>query len=211
MNMTARRPGFSLLLYRLIGRSGPPLFPGWRFLLLGCIIYVVGGGIFLHALPVFFLPLKTDFGVSSATISLLYAAARLEGGFEGPLIGYLISRFGPRAVIIAGACMSGGGLFLLTLAPGFWSFFFIYIGVVSLGYNAGFYHPISTMMNSWFIRYRGVAFAWLGARWGRWRSSLRPTAIGPDPALRVENWGGDGGSHHIDGLFAGGLDTPLDA
>jgi len=151
------------LLGRLSDRFRLPAFPGWRFVLLGCVIYTVGGGVFYQALPIFFLPLKHDFGVSSATISLLYAAARLEGGFEGPLVGYLISRFGPRAVILVGVVMSGGGLFLLTLAPDFWSFFFVYICVVSLGYNAGFYHPISTLVNNWFIRNRGVAFAWISA------------------------------------------------
>jgi len=63
--------------------------------------------VFFQAFTVFFLPLKTDLAVSSAAVSLLYGAARLEGGFDGALVGYLISRFGPRAVIIVGVCMSG--------------------------------------------------------------------------------------------------------
>lgn len=163
MNPLGESTRFSSLSARLSGRSRAPVFPGWWFVLLGCVVYGIGSGFFYQAIPVFFLPLKNDFGVSSATMSLLYAAARLEGGFEGPLVGYLISRFGPRAVIIAGVCMSGGGLFLLTLAPDFWSFFFIYICVVSLGYNAGFFHPISALVNYWFIRHRGVGIAWVSA------------------------------------------------
>jgi len=108
-------------------------------------------------------PLKADFGVSSAAISLLYGAARLEGGFEGPLIGYLISRFGPRAMIVAGASMAGIGLILLSWVDSFWSFFFIYTFIASVGANAGFYHPVSTAVNNWFIRRRGVGFSCISA------------------------------------------------
>jgi MFS family permease len=153
----------SLRVGRLCGRGGPPIFPGWWMILLGAVIYAVGGGIFFQALPVFFLPLKHDFQVSSAAVSLLYAAARLEGGLEGPLVGYLITRVGPRAMIIAGTCMSGGGMLLLALAPGYWSFFAIYVFVVCLGFNAGFFHPVSALVNYWFIRHRGVGIAWVSA------------------------------------------------
>lgn len=142
---------------------GGPLFYGWRVVILGCLVNAVGGGVFFQAFTVFFLPLKTDLAVSSAAVSLLYGAARLEGGVDGPLVGYLISRFGPRALIIAGICMSGGGLFLLTLAQDYWTFFVIYIGIVSIGHNAGYFHPLSTLVNYWFIRHRGVGLALISA------------------------------------------------
>ena len=163
MNTVAAPPTSSTLFARLTGRWRGPIFPGWWIIVLGSIVYGVGGGIFFQSLPVFFLPLKNDFGVSSAAVSLLYAAARLEGGLEGPLVGYLISKFGPRAMIITGTCMSGGGMLLLALAPGYWSFFFIYVFVVCLGYNAGFFHPISTLVNYWFIRHRGLGISWVSA------------------------------------------------
>ena len=148
---------------RLIGAPAGPLFFGWRVVVLCCIVNAVGGGVFFQAFTVFFLPLKNDFAVSSAAVSLLYGAARLEGGFDGPLVGYLISRFGPRAVVIAGICMSGGGLFLLTLAQDYWTFFFIYICIVSIGHNAGYFHPLSTLVNYWFVRHRGVGLSLISA------------------------------------------------
>jgi MFS family permease len=139
------------------------MFYGWWIVALGSLLGVVGSGILHHSFTVFFLPLKNDFGVSSAAVSLLYAAARLEGGLEGPLVGYLIGRFGPRAMILAGVCMAGGGLLLLSLAQDYWTFFFIYIFIVALGHNAGFFHPISAAVNSWFIRRRGIGFSWIAA------------------------------------------------
>jgi sugar phosphate permease len=139
------------------------IFYGWWLLILGSVILAVGSGVLYHGFTVFFLPLKRDLALSSAAVSLLYGAARLEGGAEGPLVGYLIDRFGPRVVIIGGAAMAGVGLILLATVDSYFSFFFVYIFIVSLGYNAGFFHPIYAMVNSWFIRHRGFGFAAVGA------------------------------------------------
>ncbi len=135
------------------------MFYGWWIVILGSLINVVGIGILYQSFTVFFLPLKRDLAVSSAAISLLYGAARLEGGIEGPVVGYLISKFGSRVMILIGASMAGVGLILLATTHSFWAFFFIYVFIVSLGSNAGFFHPISTAVNNWFIRHRGVGFA----------------------------------------------------
>jgi len=126
---------------------------------MGAVINGVGTGIIYHSMSVFFLPLKRDLGVSSAAISLLYGAARLEGGFEGPLVGYLINRFGSRNIIIIGSALTGVGLILLSMVHSFLTFFLVYVFVVSMGSNAGFFHPVSTAVNQWFIRHRGLGFS----------------------------------------------------
>lgn len=141
-------------------RSGRrEMFYGWWILILGAMINGVGLGITYHSFTIFFLPLKRDLGVSSAAISLLYGAARLEGGVEGPVVGYLIDRFGPRKLILIGSGLAGIGLILLSTVQDFLTFFLIYVFLVSLGANAGFFHPITTAVNKWFIRRRGIAFS----------------------------------------------------
>lgn len=139
------------------------IFYGWWVIILGSLINAVGMGILYQSFTVFFLPLKRDLAVSSAAISLLYGAARLEGGIEGPIVGHLIDRFGSRVMIFIGASMAGVGLILLATTRSFWSFFFIYVFIVSLGSNAGFFHPLTAAVNNWFIRQRGVGFACIGA------------------------------------------------
>lgn len=128
-------------------------------MLLGAVINGIGSGITYHSFTVFFLPLKRDLGVSSAAISLLYGAARLEGGLEGPVVGYLIDRFGFRKMIIIGASLVGLGLILLSRIESFFTFFLVYVFIIALGSNAGFFHPISTGVNKWFIRHRGLGFS----------------------------------------------------
>jgi sugar phosphate permease len=144
---------------RFFRSGGTGMFYGWWILILGAMINGVGLGITYHSFTIFFLPLKRDLGVSSAAISLLYGAARLEGGVEGPVVGYLIDRFGPRKLILIGSGLAGIGLILLSTVQDFLTFFLIYVFLVSLGANAGFFHPITTAVNKWFIRRRGIAFS----------------------------------------------------
>ncbi len=142
---------------------GEKIFYGWWVLILGAIINGIGVGIIYHSFTVFFLPLKRDLGVSSAAIALLFGAARLEGGIDGVLYGYLIDRFGSRKMIVIGSSLAGAGLILLSTVHSFFSFFLIYVFIVSVGQNAGFFHPVSTAVNKWFIRHRGLGFSVLTA------------------------------------------------
>jgi sugar phosphate permease len=160
------------------------VFYGWWLLILGSLILAVGSGVLYHGFTVFFLPLKRDLALSSASVSLLYGAARLEGGVEGPLIGYLIDRFGPRVVIIGGAAMAGIGLIILSMVNSFASFFFVYIFIVALGYNAGFFHPIYALVNSWFIHHRGFGFAAVAAA-----SSIGGMIMAPFLSHLILNYG----------------------
>lgn len=159
----AKNKILSCVVSRCCRSIGSRVFYGWWIVVLGSLIQAVGGGILYHSFTVFFLPLKRDLGVSMAAVSLLYGAARLEGGAEGPVVGHLIDRFGSRVVIIVGASLAGIGLILLSTVHSFLSFFLIYIFVVSLGFNAGFFHPVSTAVNNWFIHRRGMGFSIINA------------------------------------------------
>lgn len=165
-------------------RQRGKIFYGWYIIFFGALIIAVGSGILYHGFTVFFLPLKRDLAVSSAAISLLYGAARLEGGAEGPLVGYLIDRFGPRALILCGVTLSGLGLILLSTVHSFLGFFLIYIFIVSLGFNAGFFHPVYAAINSWFIRRRGVGFAIIGSA-----SSIGGMLMAPFLSYLILNFG----------------------
>lgn len=143
--------------------AAPKMFYGWWVLILGCLINGIGGGIIYHSFTVFFLPVKRDLAVTSAAISLLYGAARLEGGIDGPIYGYLIDRFGARRMILLGASLAGAGFILLSTVSTFLGFFLIYILTISIGMNSGFYHPVSAAVTRWFIRKRGIAFSFITA------------------------------------------------
>lgn len=155
----SENPDFLRKLTSLFRSSGGRVFYGWWVLAMCALINGVGNGIIYQSFTVFFLPLKRDLGVSSAAISLLYGAARLEGGIDGPIYGYLIDRFGSRKMIMIGASLAGIGLILLSMAHSFLALLLIYVFVVSVGNNSGFFHPLSTAVNKWFIRHRGLGLS----------------------------------------------------
>lgn len=101
-------------------------YGGW-IVFLGSLVIAVGAGILIHEFTVFFLPLKRDFAVSSASIALVYGATRLEGGADGPLVGYLIDRWGPRVMMLTGASLAGLGFLVLSVVQTFWQFFFVHL------------------------------------------------------------------------------------
>jgi sugar phosphate permease len=148
---------------RLFHSLGNRVFYGWWIVVLGSLINGIGLGIIYHGVTIFFLPLKRDLGVSSAAVSLLYGAARLEGGFDGPVVGYLVHRFGSRKLIMVGAILAGLGFIILSTVHDFLTFLLIYVLLISFGNNAGFFHPVTTAVNKWFIRKRGISFSIVSA------------------------------------------------
>lgn len=137
--------------------KGRKIWYGWWIVLAGSIINGIGGGINWYGFTVFFLPLRRDLSISYAQTSLIFSASRLEAGFLGPITGWLIDRFGPKLLVIIGASLTGTGYLLLSRSTTFWSVFILYVFVISLGYNGGFYLCITTTINNWFIRLRSIA------------------------------------------------------
>ncbi|MBM3946111.1 MAG: MFS transporter [SAR202 cluster bacterium] len=134
------------------------VFHGWWVLAASTAFNFFGHGIHTNGFPNYFLPLTRDLGLSRARTSIVFAATRLESGVEGPFVGWAIDKFGPRPVMLAGVVLAVAGYILIgTVVHGFWSLFLVYVFVLSLGVSAGFFPPISTAINQWFIRRRGVA------------------------------------------------------
>ncbi|MEE9202249.1 MAG: MFS transporter, partial [Dehalococcoidia bacterium] len=125
----------------------------------GYIIGTLGGGIYFYGFTVFFLPVSRDLGLSYALTSLVMSQARAEGAFLGPLAGWLINRFGSRTMLLIGTALAGVGYLLLATAQGFVSFLVIYLLVISLGFNLGFFSALMAAVNHWFVRRRGMAMS----------------------------------------------------
>jgi sugar phosphate permease len=140
-------------------RARRKIFFGWKIVAAGAVMNALAGGAFWTGFAVYFLPVTRDFGVSRAATSLIHGLGRLEGGFEGPLAGYLVDRFGPRAMVAFGGAMGGLGFILLGLTHNFTMFLLVYVGVLSVGMNAGFNHGTGAAVNQWFARRRGLAMS----------------------------------------------------
>ena len=103
------------------------IFYGWYIVIAGTFAMSISSGINYHGFGNLFLPLSKEFGWSRTRISSVFSLARLENGILGPIDGYLIDRFGPRAVILVGVPIMGIGYIMLSQINGFLSFSLVYI------------------------------------------------------------------------------------
>ena len=134
-------------------------FYGWWVLAGAMVVNALGGGVQSYGFSVFFLPLRESLGISAASAALIFSLSRAEGAVEGPLAGYLIDRYGSRVMIAIGASIMAAGYLLLSQANSYIAVLLIYLCVISVGFNCGFSHATLALVNSWFIRRRGLAMA----------------------------------------------------
>ncbi len=117
------------------------IFYGWWVVLTSSIIAAMGAGFYFYGFTTFFLPLSKDLDLSRAATSTVFSIARLEGGIEGPVVGWLIDRFGARKLLMIGLLFFGAGYIAMHWMNSFLMFVLLYAVVISIGYNTGFSHP----------------------------------------------------------------------
>ena len=100
-------------------------------------------------------------GLTSAQMSLVFSLARAEGSAGGPLVGWVVDRYGARPMVLAGGLMAGIGTILLSRADSYWELLVLFSGIISLGKSAGFGQTLMAAVNQWFIRRRSVAMSTL--------------------------------------------------
>ena len=135
------------------------VFYGWWIATAGAIQDALKGGTFNEGFLFYFLPITRDLNISRAAASLPFSLAKLEGAFEGPLVGYLIDRFGPRSMVVAGGFLSGLGFVLLSFTHSYVVFLIVFVCVLSVGFKAGYNHAMMASINDWFIRRKGLAMS----------------------------------------------------
>ena len=152
-----------------LGEAGGPLEPADRnaanfaalvsFLALFCVV-----GIALWGLPFYYDFMVREFGWTRAQVTSGNAFSKLIiGPLFGFLAGWLVDRFGPRSLLIAGTLIAGLALFGLgsvTTLP--WFYFFYLLNAV--GYVCGGPLPCQVLVSRWFVKSRGKAmgFVYLG-------------------------------------------------
>lgn len=145
---------------------------------------VLGSGLHSFGFTVFFLPLSQDLGLSRTATSLAFSLARAEGAIEGPVVGHLLDRYGPRPVMMAAVLLMGVGYLLLAGVDSYLAFLTVYLGMISLAHSGGFMHAPMTLMNTWFVRKRARAIAINSAAF-----SLGGVLIAPILSAVVQTWG----------------------
>jgi len=160
------------------------LFYGWRMVGASAAVRLLGAGLHSYGFTVFFLPLSQELNLSRTATSFAFSLSRAEGAIEGPIVGHLLDRYGPRPVMIVAVSLMGIGYLLLSQAQTYVMFLLVYTGLISLAHSGGFMHAPMTLTNSWFIRLRARAMTINSAAYG-----LGGVLIAPVLSLIVHAWG----------------------
>ena len=142
-----------------------PFFYGWVVVAVTFVTMAIGVNA-RTAFSLFFPPIISEFGWERGVTAGAFSFGFVVSGVVSPLIGRLMDRAGPRAVMELGVVLMAGGLLLAPLTSVPWHLY-VTIGVmvgagsVCLGYSGQ-----SLFLPNWFIRKRGfaigIAFAGVG-------------------------------------------------
>ena len=121
-------------------------------------------GLALYGLPLYYDHMVREFGWSRQTVTSGNALSRLV---IGPLFGFgagwIVDRFGPRRLMMAGILMAGLALIGLGAITALWMFYFFYL-LNAVGYVCGGPLPNQVLLSRWFdtARGRAMGIAYLG-------------------------------------------------
>ncbi len=121
-------------------------------------------GLALYGLPFYYDYMVSDFGWSRTQVTSGNALSKLVvGPLFGFFAGWIVDRFGPRRLMLAGIVMAGVALIGLGSMSTLWMFYAFYL-INALGYVCGGPLPNQILLSQWFDRSRGKAmgFAYLG-------------------------------------------------
>lgn len=133
------------------------VFFGWWIVAGSVFTNAVLSAAYFQGLSAFILPIEAHFNWSRSVISGAMSMRQLESGIFSPLVGVLLDRVSPRALIFWSAVIAGGGLIGLGLVNGVVTFYAA-IFLISIG-TSGMSHAVTwpVVIARWFRRKRGLA------------------------------------------------------
>ncbi len=137
-----------------------PLFYGWKIVGAASGIQFLQAGLMMHSFGAYVAMLSEERGWSKTALSGAAALHQMETALLGPVLGWLLDRFGPRVFVRAGIVVFGLGLILLSQIdslPGFYGAFV----VIALGVGCCGFFPLNVALIHWFERWRSRAISTL--------------------------------------------------
>ncbi len=144
----------------LIDHSTGRVFYGWHIVTAGVALLVITQGLMSHAFGAYVVLLRAEFGWSATLVSAAVVFTRLEDGILGPVQGWLIDRYGPRAIMRIGLVMYAIGFMLFSQLDSPLTYFLTF-ALLSTGANLGGFIALQVAVVNWFDRRRATAIALL--------------------------------------------------
>jgi sugar phosphate permease len=135
-----------------------PLFHGWKMVGAGCAMQFLQSCLLLQAFGAYVAILRDDMGWTKTQLAGAAALHQVEAALLGPLLGWVIDRFGTQGVIRTGVIVFGIGFMLLSQIETLLGFYAAFV-VVALGASLGGFFPLNVALIHWFERKRARALS----------------------------------------------------
>lgn len=153
----------------------------WVIVAAGGLIGCVAIGC-MFSLPVFIIPIAEETGWTRTGISAAMTIAFLAMAVGSMVWGMLSDRFGPRAVVLAGAVILSASLWGLSMVTSLAAYQAIY-GVLIGGAMAAFFAPTMATVTGWFDTRRSLAVSLVSAGMG-----MAPVTMSPFAAWLIAHY-----------------------
>ncbi len=131
-------------------------FFGWYIVAAGSAIQFLVGALMNQAFGGYASALQDQFGWSKTQLSAAFSMSRVESGILGPLQGWMIDKYGPRAVMRGGLAMFAVGFILFSQIQELWHFYGSF-ALMAVGSSLGGFLSITVAVVGWFDRARSRA------------------------------------------------------
>ncbi len=130
-----------------------PFFYGYVIVAAALLIDMIMAGVHF-TFGVFFKPVSSEFGWSSAATSGAFTFYSIAHGVLYIVTGKITDRFGPKPMMIASGLFFGLGFFLMSTITSIWQLYF-YNFLIAVGISGGFV-PLLSTITRWFEKQRGL-------------------------------------------------------
>jgi len=139
-------------------RDSKRFFYGWYMVGAGASLQFLLAGLMTQSFGAYVAVLQAERGWSKTALSGAAALQQMEAAILGPLLGWLIDRFGPQGIIRFGIVVFGCGLLLLSQTDSLLAFYGAFL-VIAVGASCCGLFPINVALIHWFERWRARALS----------------------------------------------------
>ena len=133
-------------------------FRGWKVVTAGGITQGLQAALVMHAMGSYLVELEKEFGWSKTALSGAFAMNRAETALLGPAQGWLLDRFGPRAIARTGAVFMAIGFVAFSQLHSLWQFYGAFL-LLAIGTGFCGFLTVTVSIVRWFERLRARALA----------------------------------------------------
>jgi sugar phosphate permease len=134
------------------------IFYGWRMVAAGSGIQFLQAALLHQGFGAYFAVLAEELGWSKTALSGAAALQPMEAAVFGPVLGWIIDRFGPQGMIRTGVVIFGLGFMILSQIDSLAGFYAAFV-VIAFGSSLCGFFPINVAIIYWFQKFRARALS----------------------------------------------------